>query len=85
MNLQPLAGSGLSPLLQMTRTVGVGDWLTGEAARDPKVRGVLLDMALNWARGQGYERCYIGFDAADNPAHNFWFSVGFQPVALAYA
>ncbi len=81
MNLRPPAGSGLSPLLQMTRTVVVREWLTGEAARDPNVRGVLLDTALNWARGQGYEHCYIRFSAADNLAHNFWYSVGFQPIA----
>ena len=81
MSLEPAAGSGSSPLLQMTRMVHAADALTGEAARDPNVRGMLLDTALNWARGQGYERCYTGFTASDTLARRFWFGVGFQPVA----
>jgi len=81
MGLGPAAGSGLSPLLQMTRMVMVDDALTGEAARDPNVRGMLLDTALNWARGQGHERCYVEFRPADTLARQFWFGVGFQPVA----
>ena len=80
-SLGPAAGSGLSPLLQMTRMAYAEHALTGEAARDPNVRGMLLDTALNWARGQGYERCYTGFTAADTLARQFWFGVGFQPVA----
>ena len=80
MNVGPAAGSGLSPLLEMTRMASVGDALTSEAARDPNVRGMLLDTALNWARGQGYERCYYGFAAADTLARQFWSDVGFQPV-----
>ena len=81
MSLRPAAGSGLSPLLQMTRMVYAEDALTGEAARDPNVRGVLLDAALNWARGRGYERFYIGFRPADSLARRVWFGVGFRPVA----
>jgi hypothetical protein len=81
MSLRPTAGAGLSPLLQMTSMVKLADWLTGNAARDPNVRGLLLDVALNWARGQGYERCYAGFNAGDTLARRFWFGVGFQPVA----
>ena len=81
MSLRPAAGSGLSPLLQMTRMVYAEDALTDEAALDPNVRGVLLDAALNWARGQGYERFYTGFHSADTLARRFWFGVGFQPVA----
>lgn len=81
MSLQPAAGTGLSPLLHLTRMVFAGDALTGEAARDPNVRGVLLDTALNWARGQGYERVYAVYHAADTFAHQFWVGIGFQPVA----
>ena len=81
MDLRPAAGSGLSPLLQMTRMVFAKSALTGEAARDPNVRGVLLDTALNWARGQGYERVYTEFHAADTFADQFWVGIGFQPVA----
>ena len=81
MGLGTTAGSGLSPLLQTTRMVVVDDALTGEAARDPNVRGMLLDTALNWARGQGHERCYVEFYTADTLARQFWFGVGFQPVA----
>lgn len=81
MSLGPWLGSGLSPLLDLNRMVFVQDALTGEAARDPNVRGVLLDAALNWARGQGYERCYAAFRAADTLAHRFWFGVGVQPIA----
>ena len=55
--------------------------MTGEAAHDPNVRSVLLDTALKWARGQGYERFYMSFPSADTLAHRFWFGVGFQPVA----
>ena len=50
MSLGPAASSGLSPLLEMTRMACAEDALTGEAARDPNVRGILLDTALNWAR-----------------------------------
>ena len=81
MSLRPAAGSGLSPLLQLKGMVVVQDALTGEAARDPNVRGVLLDAALNWARAQGYERCYAMFHAADTFAHPFWFGAGFHRIA----
>jgi GNAT superfamily N-acetyltransferase len=50
----------------------------------PHVRGggaatALLEHALAWARGEGYSRCSVDFEAMNNPAARFWLR-HFTPI-----
>jgi GNAT superfamily N-acetyltransferase len=64
-----------------TASITSGYTLPGE--RGGGVATAVLDAALDWARGEGYARCCVDFEAMNVPGSAFWLR-HFQPVCYSF-
>jgi GNAT superfamily N-acetyltransferase len=56
--------------------------VTAPEARGGGLGTAILRHAMEWARGEGYERCTLHFLSANIAAARFWLGSGFQPLTM---
>jgi GNAT superfamily N-acetyltransferase len=61
------------------KTTSIVGAFTKESMRGRGIASALLNRALEWARGAGYERCAVDFEPMNPLATRFWLR-HFQPV-----
>jgi GNAT superfamily N-acetyltransferase len=86
---EPLGYLGITPssqdactIIRDPGTASIVKAYTLPSARGSGVGAALLDHALLWARGQGFQRCSVDFESANLPACRFWMR-WFDPVVYS--
>jgi len=67
-------------IIQDNKTASIVAAFASESVRGQGVSAALLNRALEWARGEGYERCAVDFEPMNPWAAHFWLK-HFRPVA----
>lgn len=63
------------------RSIHLENAYTEPEERGAGVTTALLDRAMAWARGAGYESCTVSWMTANLPAARFWAAAGFRPTS----
>jgi GNAT superfamily N-acetyltransferase len=66
------------------KTIWIQGAYTKEHARGQGIGTALLDHALTWAQGKGYQRCAVDFESDNALACEFWLK-HFEPVCFSLA
>jgi GNAT superfamily N-acetyltransferase len=56
--------------------------VTAPEARGGGLGTAILRQAIDWAHGEGYERCTLHFLSANIAGARFWLASGFQPLTM---
>lgn len=66
-------------IIQDEKTTSITGAYTKENVRCKGIASTLLNRSLEWARGEGYERCAVDFEPMNPLATRFWLKY-FKPV-----
>ena len=78
MTLGP-ASTDACTIIQDDKTASIVAAFASESVRGQGIAAALLNWALEWARGEGYERCAVDFEPMNPWAAHFWLK-HFQAV-----
>lgn len=73
------ANTDACTIIQDDKTASIVGAFAREGVRGKGMAVALLNQALGWARGQGYDRCAVDFEPMNPWAVHFWLK-HFQPV-----
>lgn len=69
-------------IIRDEKTASITGAYTRESVRNRGIASALLNRSLEWARGEGYERCAVDFEPMNPLATRFWLR-NFKPVCYA--
>lgn len=84
LGMQLFTAPGYTPFhITHERTVYLYEGIVNEEGRGNGTGTALLAHAMEWAQGEGYERCVLHFNSGNWSGAPFWLGHGFVPIEHA--